>query len=203
MGHRRRLTGEFFAGRRRARRRRTIFAVGDEKQSIFSFQGAEPREFDGMHENRELRRGRSWRLRYVRLPFVPIEPSVLERRRQVFAKPKRRSGVTDDEAHVHEALPDAAPGLVEIWALVEPDEEARSRAWERRSTSSETSPRQAGASIAAPRSPAIGQATGRPAGARAPSDILMLVRQRGPLFEAIIRALKDDGIASPAPTGWC
>jgi len=27
---------------------RTIFAVGDEKQSIFSFQGAAPREFDGM-----------------------------------------------------------------------------------------------------------------------------------------------------------
>src|SRR3979411_2097171 len=26
--------------------KRTIFAVGDEKQSIFSFQGAAPREFD-------------------------------------------------------------------------------------------------------------------------------------------------------------
>ena len=26
--------------------KRTIFAVGDEKQSIFSFQGAVPREFD-------------------------------------------------------------------------------------------------------------------------------------------------------------
>ena len=25
---------------------RTVFAVGDEKQSIFSFQGAAPREFD-------------------------------------------------------------------------------------------------------------------------------------------------------------
>ena len=42
------------AGRRILRRRRarttgarTIFAVGDEKQSIFSFQGAAPREFDG------------------------------------------------------------------------------------------------------------------------------------------------------------
>ena len=30
----------------RGRRKRTIFAVGDEKQSIFSFQGAAPREFD-------------------------------------------------------------------------------------------------------------------------------------------------------------
>jgi ATP-dependent helicase/nuclease subunit A len=30
---------------------RTIFAVGDEKQSIFSFQGAAPREFDGMRRH--------------------------------------------------------------------------------------------------------------------------------------------------------
>ena len=33
---------------------RTIFAVGDEKQSIFSFQGAAPREFDRWH--RDFRR---------------------------------------------------------------------------------------------------------------------------------------------------
>ena len=32
--------------RARAAAQRTIFAVGDEKQSIFSFQGAAPREFD-------------------------------------------------------------------------------------------------------------------------------------------------------------
>ena len=41
------LVAEFFAGAGRARpAQRTIFAVGDEKQSIFSFQGAAPREFD-------------------------------------------------------------------------------------------------------------------------------------------------------------
>ena len=32
--------------RPRARQPRTIFAVGDEKQSIFSFQGADPSQFD-------------------------------------------------------------------------------------------------------------------------------------------------------------
>ena len=42
-----RLVGEFTAGGARASVTRTIFAVGDEKQSIFSFQGAAPREFDG------------------------------------------------------------------------------------------------------------------------------------------------------------
>jgi ATP-dependent helicase/nuclease subunit A len=41
------LTEEFFAGKGRERdQTRTIFAVGDEKQSIFSFQGADPGQFD-------------------------------------------------------------------------------------------------------------------------------------------------------------
>ncbi len=44
----RRLTAEFFAGAGARAVKRTIFAVGDEKQSIFSFQGAAPREFDAM-----------------------------------------------------------------------------------------------------------------------------------------------------------
>src|SRR5690606_39597882 len=42
----RRLTEEFFAGKgSRENADRTIFAVGDEKQSIYSFQGAEPAAF--------------------------------------------------------------------------------------------------------------------------------------------------------------
>src|SRR6185437_5616798 len=39
---RRALTGEFFIGQGACERHRTVFAVGDEKQSIFSFQGAAP-----------------------------------------------------------------------------------------------------------------------------------------------------------------
>ena len=39
--------------RARATGRRTIFAVGDEKQSIFSFQGAAPREFADMRDHFE------------------------------------------------------------------------------------------------------------------------------------------------------
>ena len=41
-----RLTAEFTAGAGAREVTRSIFAVGDEKQSIFSFQGAEPAQFD-------------------------------------------------------------------------------------------------------------------------------------------------------------
>ena len=41
----RRSSSEFPPGGSRENARRTVFAVGDEKQSIFSFQGAEPRAF--------------------------------------------------------------------------------------------------------------------------------------------------------------
>ena len=42
------IVAEFIPGGARANVRRTVFAVGDEKQSIFSFQGAAPRAFDEM-----------------------------------------------------------------------------------------------------------------------------------------------------------
>ena len=45
------LTEEFFAGAgARDGARRTVFAVGDRKQSIYSFQGADTAEFDRSHE---------------------------------------------------------------------------------------------------------------------------------------------------------
>ena len=58
----RKLTEEFFAGEAAgADRSRTIFAVGDEKQSIFSFQGADPAQFDinRHHFERHRRRCRA------------------------------------------------------------------------------------------------------------------------------------------------
>jgi hypothetical protein len=36
-----------------------------------------------------------------------------------------------------------------------------------------------------------------------PGEVLILVRQRGPMFEAVIRALNTRRSRSRAPTGWC
>ena len=45
------IVSEFTPGGARPNVRRTVFAVGDEKQSIFSFQGAAPKEFDNMRRH--------------------------------------------------------------------------------------------------------------------------------------------------------
>ena len=55
----RHLVAEFFAGKGASEQKRTIFAVGDEKQSIFSFQGAAPAEFESMRREFETLSGRS------------------------------------------------------------------------------------------------------------------------------------------------
>ena len=46
----RRLTEEFFVGEGAVERRRTMFAVGDTKQSIFGFQRADPRKLEEMRD---------------------------------------------------------------------------------------------------------------------------------------------------------
>ena len=89
----------------------------------------------------------------------------------------------------HEALPDAAPGLVELWPLIAPAEKREIEGWDAPfDTESEESPRVLLArKIAA--QVKLWMARGHKAG-----DVLVLVRQRGPLFEAIIRALKNAGV---------
>jgi ATP-dependent helicase/nuclease subunit A len=185
----RRLTAEFFAGAGARAAGRTIFAVGDEKQSIFSFQGAAPREFDTMRrEFASLCRAVDQNLRYV--PFrhsFRSGPNVLAAVDKVFERPEAFSGLSADNLRtVHESLPDAAPGIVEIWETTKPEDKRELEAWDAPFDDlTETSPQaRLATKIARNVRRWIRQ------GARA-GHVLVLVRQRGPLFEAIIRALKD------------
>ncbi len=189
------LTGEFFAGAGARQVRRTIFAVGDEKQSIFSFQGAAPREFDEMRRDvHDAVRGR--RARIALCPIPPLVPLGRERarrgRHRVRDGRRRCAGCQPTTCRpVHESLPDAAPGVVEIWDAHQARAEARDRGLgcAVRRTDGERARRSGWREDRANTSGA-GQAQGTRAG-----DVLVLVRQRGPLFEAIIRALKDAGVA--------
>src|SRR5215475_10037794 len=185
----RRLTSEFFAGAGARFVKRTIFAVGDEKQSIFSFQGAAPREFEVMHRTFDtLSRAIEHDFRYLRFRHsFRSGPNVLGAVDAVFGRPEAFAGLSADAVKtVHEPLADAAPGLVEIWDTTKPADKREIEAWDAPFDQLiETSPQ---VRLAAK----IARNVKRwmKGGARA-GDVLVLVRQRGPLFEAIIRALKD------------
>ncbi len=187
------IASEFMPGGARGDVKRTIFAVGDEKQSIFSFQGAAPKAFDDMRrlfarqfDAPEL----GWRhLRFHR--SFRSGQNVLGSVDRVFAAREVYSSVTTDEIGIpeHQALPDTAPGLTEIWDLIKPAEKKEIEGWDAPfDTESEESPRvQLARRIA--EHVKLWRARGLKAG-----DVLVLVRQRGPLFEAIIRALKNAGV---------
>src|SRR5229473_2137850 len=185
----RRLTSEFFAGAGARFLKRTIFAVGDEKQSIFSFQGAAPREFEVMHRTFDkLSKAVEHDFRYVRFRHsFRSGPNVLGAVDEVFARPEAFAGLSADAVKtVHEPLADAAPGLVEIWDTTKPADKREIEAWDAPFDQLiETSPQvRLAAKIAR-------NVKRRMKGGARAGDVLVLVRQRGPLFEAVIRALKD------------
>ena len=88
-----------------------------------------------------------------------------------------------------------APGVVEIWEPTKPDQREEIEGWDAPfDTVSETSPRVKLARRIARtvRADRCREPVGRARAARY-GDVLVLVRQRGELFEAIIRALKNAG----------
>jgi ATP-dependent helicase/nuclease subunit A len=200
----RRFVGEFTAGAgARGGLKRSIFAVGDDKQSIFSFQDAEPEAFA------QMRRFFETEHRNAGLPFHPIPfnysfrsaPAVLDAVDAVFKPKAAHAGLTVDPVRpVHEAVRASAPGLVELWPLVRPDEKVDVDPWDQPfDVRSQTSPsvklaRQiaTAAKTWLARGDLVGDGDQRhPVRA---GDILILVRQRGALFEAVIRLLKQAGI---------
>ncbi|HET9904145.1 MAG TPA: double-strand break repair helicase AddA [Xanthobacteraceae bacterium] len=197
-----RLTSEFTAGAgARADVKRSIFAVGDEKQSIYSFQGAAPHRFAEMRRHFAARHEASG-MHFRSVDFLysfRSAPDVLEAVDAVFGRPEAFAGLTADPVKtVHQAVRTKAPGCVELWPLEAPDEKAEMEAWDTPfDFTSEESPRARLARRIA-QTVKLWIARGdKVAMTGAPirfGDILVLVRQRGPLFEAIIRALKDHGV---------
>jgi ATP-dependent helicase/nuclease subunit A len=200
----RELVAEFAAGAgARGSLARTLFAVGDEKQSIFSFQGAAPRQYEEMRRYFAAVFSVSeigWR--HVRFDHsFRSGPNVLGAVDKVFASAAIHRSITSDEAGMprHLALPDAMPGDVEVWPMIEPEAKVEIEAWDAPFDAvPESSPR---AKLAAKIAGTVrgwiadGILVDAPRRPLTPGDVLILVRQRGPLFEAIIRALKNAGVA--------
>ena len=183
---------------------RTIFAVGDEKQSIFSFQGAAPREFDSR------RRGLEKRFRDAGLKFDPVSftysfrsgPAILQSVDHVFREEAIYRSIHSVETGypIHHSLADAGPGLIDLWELQLPDPRQDIEGWRAPFD---------GLSLASPevrlakriqaeikRLVESGAMTGH-TGDRRPlryGDMLVLVRRRGNAFDAVIQALKHANI---------
>ena len=189
----RKIVAEFAAGAGARSIKGTVFAVGDDKQSIFSFQGAAPQQFAKM-KTQFRSRFTAADLGWKELRFHHSFRSggnVLSAVDDVFRAQQIAISVTSDEAGIppHESLPGAAPGLVEIWPLFKPDQAREIEGWDAPFDNvTETSPQ---VRLAAKIAKSIGIWQQR--GTR-PGEVLILVRQRGPLFEAIIRALKNADI---------
>src|SRR3984957_415850 len=111
---------------------RTVFAVGDEKQSIFSFQGAAPREFDARRW--ELKKKfEDAELRFESIPFTYSFRSgqtLLKSVDHVFRDEAIYRSIHAEKAYpLHEALPDAGPSQIDLWELSVADEKQDIEGW--------------------------------------------------------------------------
>ncbi|MGE3649498.1 MAG: double-strand break repair helicase AddA, partial [Reyranellaceae bacterium] len=181
------LTGEFFSGEGAAVRERTVFAVGDAKQSIFSFQRADPRKLAEMHRHFDEAAQRARR----RFGSVGLTASfrsteaVLAAVDAVFAAGlPANEGVGEEGEISHLATRSGQPGLVELWPLCKPQGDADDMLPVRRMARL----------VAAHCARLIGRerlADGRLIDA---GDIMVLVRKRNAFVGELIGELKARGI---------
>ncbi len=194
------LADEFLAGEGGGPEGRTLFVVGDEKQSIYSFQGADPRVFQEMRV--------SLRRRLSEGPAPLVEPALVTSFRSapgilafVDAVFEGREAALTDGRIAHEASRAGDGARVDLWPLVEPEPAAEAPDWWRPQPVDPglaPKPRLArrlaadlARMIATERRPSRGGGPGAPI---RPGDILVLVRRRDALARELIKALKSEGV---------
>ena len=114
------LTNDFFAGLGSKSEKPTVFVVGDRKQSIYSFQGADPHEFENMYDwfNRQ---DTSFRRVDMEVSFRSTA-AILDVVNAVFASYPAGIGVVRPDqklAHIPSRIGDG--GRVEVWPLFKPE----------------------------------------------------------------------------------
>ena len=195
------ISAEYFTGLGGRGLRRSVFAVADEKQSIFSFQGAAPQSlrpqaqrFVGPH-GRQLRLIESRRSRPEILAFVDA----------VFADPGAAAGLAlgaTPMAIEHTAFR-APGGCVDLWPPVAGEQPPEVDPWRPVDEGLVQSAHRRLASEIARKikamvdgREAVGE-RGEDGERRRPcrfGDVLILVRRRNALFQEILRALKREGV---------
>ena len=193
-----RLAEEFFAGEGANEKLRTLFAVGDEKQSIYSFQGADPARFGatGRAFRAKARAAHlAWNEVPLTLSFRSTEP-VLQAVDAVFGKRPAADGLTWGETAVieHHAFRKGQAGLVELWQVeteTRPEPAAAFEPWNEKAATLravEALCQRIAGQIKAWLD--RGEELASEGRKVRPGDILILVRRRDPLTAPMIRALK-------------
>ena len=198
------LAQEFTSGQGARDVPRTIFVVGDQKQSIYSFQGADPDGFDRM------RRHFAERLKNVSVPLENLlleysfrsSPAILRVVDATFPE-HDRAGLGDEVSHL--AFRGEMPGRVDLWPVVEKTEKPERPHWTEPVDT--VSPEHHSVKLAERVAGEIkamiergetlwkskdGETWRRPV---TPGDFLILVQRRSDLFHEIIRACKAAGLA--------
>ena len=190
------IADEFHAGQGARGEVRTVFAVGDEKQSIFSFQGAAPEEFASMSayfERRTRDAGQDWHRVPLDVSFRSTS-AVLQAVDAVFADDDVRGGVSAGSIR-HTAHRRGQAGLVELWPPVIPDERIDAEPWASPDTlrNDDTPARRLAHAIAGRIQKWLRDGERLASADRPirPGDILVLVRRRTDFVDNLIRELKD------------
>lgn len=197
------LSEEFFAGETARESSRTLFAVGDEKQSIYSFQGARPELF--MQTGRVMRN----RAFHAQKRFEPLNlhlsfrstADVLAAVDTVFSSAERRKGLQSvDEPVSHAAFRAHDPGRVDIWDMIGKQRTDDHEDWK---APFDATPENAPPALLARRVAGVIESwlrdndtivqNGKPRPVRA-GDILVLVRKRDGFVGALMRQLKRAAI---------
>ncbi|MBL8566036.1 MAG: double-strand break repair helicase AddA [Hyphomicrobiaceae bacterium] len=190
------LAAEFFSGSSNHEMQPTLFAVGDEKQSIYSFQGARPEEFARMgaaFEAQAKAARAAWRRIPLHLSFRTVAP-VLEAVDRVFENTARTPGLTaTSDGVVHIASRVGEAGHVEIWDTEKHDGDDAIDVWRPAEEEGGTSPvRRLANRIAESIQRMLdgGERLASENRAIEPGDVLILVRKRNPFVQPMVAALK-------------
>jgi ATP-dependent helicase/nuclease subunit A len=199
------LADEFFAGASaRSDQNRTLFVVGDEKQSIFSFQHADPEAFAAMKAafaKRLKAIGKQLHEEQLNFSFRSA-PAVLRAVDQVFALDEARAGVSNDLIQ-HFPAPRQSKDLpkvghIELWPLIKAPEKEDREAWELPREYNLERDREAelASNIASKIKNFItaGEKLPGHAASIAPGDIMILLRRRGRFADLMVRALKSANV---------
>lgn len=193
------LAQEFTSGHGAREVERTIFVVGDPKQSIYSFQGADVSAFAGMQHLFANR------IQAIGAPFQPLELEYSFRSSPMILGLVDKTFGTHLHADLggrskHIAFKDAMPGRVELWPLIEASSDPEDENWfdPVDLISEEHHAARLGTKIAARIKGMIAEGIQIPTdkGTRPchAGDFLILVRRRNELFSEVIRACKAAGL---------